>query len=263
MDKQLKQVLSLPYVWQASHSQRTDRTIITSHFSELDRVLGGWSLGATTELLTNEYSAGMLELLMPALTSRLEQKDWVILIAPPFMPFAPAWKAAGVDPSRLLIVHPRTHREKLWSAETALRSGNSAAVLCWQGQTRLQTQDLRRLQIAAAEQQTLNMLWRPPHEQQQSSPSAVRIAATSTPDGLELEVIKQRGRQSGQLIHIDPLNKKRPEPRQPLATYVHLAPLPKRQSRLSAIPANGDTLASIRSLNEMSSRRQTTPHSRG
>lgn len=236
MNRDIENILKLPNVWQASHC-RNSAVTVPSEYPEIDQVTGGWTLGATTELLCNDHSTGLLELFLPALANRLECSDWLILIAPPFQPYAPAWQAAGIDPSRLLIIHPRNDHEKLWSTETVLRSGHSAAVLCWQGQTPMQNKDLRRLQLAAAEQQTLHLLWRPEQERQQSSPSAVRIVATAEQKRLQLEFIKQRGDHSGHIIHIDPLATKRAKPKnqlsnpEVLSTYVHMTPLPKRLHR--------------------------------
>ena len=36
------------------------------------------------------------------------------------LPYAPALAAAGVDVSRVLLVHPKNHQEQLWATEQAL-----------------------------------------------------------------------------------------------------------------------------------------------
>ncbi len=70
---------------------------------------------------------------------------WLALVAPPWLPHAPSWAAAGVVPERLVVV--RAGRQVAWCLEQLLASGGFAGVLAWP-ETGLDARALRRLQVA-------------------------------------------------------------------------------------------------------------------
>ena len=47
------------------------------------------------------------------------------LIAPPYLPYAPAWQAAGIDLGVLHVIEA-SPRDALWAFEQCLRSGGSS-----------------------------------------------------------------------------------------------------------------------------------------
>ena len=136
----------------------------------LDQLLpgGGWPEAALSEILLAAPGAGELQLLWPTLARLTRAGERVVLVAPPCIPYAPAWLAAGVD-LRWLLVIDTEEREALWAAEQCLRSGSCAAVLCWP--QRIDDRGLRRLQLAAATGQTLGFACRPLREAVNSSPA--------------------------------------------------------------------------------------------
>ena len=80
----------------------------TGH-SALDAQLpgGGWPIGALTEVLQPNPSRHAWQLLQPALAQATAARPGsVVLVAPPFAPFAPALQAAGLPPARLCKVQP-------------------------------------------------------------------------------------------------------------------------------------------------------------
>src|SRR5581483_2385709 len=84
---------------------------------------GGWPRGVLTEIHLPLEGIGELRVLLPAL-ARLSREDrWIVFIAPPYIPYAPALAAGGVELSRLLLVHPKTRADHLWAVESSLRSG--------------------------------------------------------------------------------------------------------------------------------------------
>ena len=118
-------------------------------FSELDALLGGngWPQAALTEILFPGTGSAGLRLLLPAL-ARLSRGDrWIVFVAPPYIPYAPALARAGVNLSRVLWVHAQRGIDGLWAAEQSLCAGTCAAVLAWP--TVADTASLRRLQLAA------------------------------------------------------------------------------------------------------------------
>ncbi|WP_185266316.1 translesion DNA synthesis-associated protein ImuA [Halopseudomonas xiamenensis] len=169
----------------------------TGHLA-LDQLLpgGGWPESALSEILLAAPGAGELQLLWPTLARLTRAGERVVLVAPPCIPYAPAWLAAGVD-LRWLLVIDTEEREALWAAEQCLRSGSCAAVLCWP--QRIDDRGLRRLQLAAATGQTLGFACRPLREAVNSSPAALRLALDCHPR--QVRLLKCRGAlQPGQAV---------------------------------------------------------------
>ncbi len=176
---------------------------VPSGFTELDELLGGgWPQGALTEIIMPRQGIGALRLLIPAL-ARLSQGDrWICWVAPPHIPYAPALVNAGVDLSRILLVHPRAQQDGLWAVEQSLRSGNCAAVLAWPALD--DKVILRRLQLAAEAGGALGVLFRPRHFVQRPSAAALRIQLASGIDGgLSVSVLKRRGGWVAGPVHLD------------------------------------------------------------
>ena len=162
----------------------------TGH-AALDAVLptAGWPEAALTEVLIPVDGVGELQLLWPTLARLTGAGEQVVLVAPPYVPFAPAWQAAGVDLRRLQMVETPSPREALWATEQCLRSGSCGAVLCWPQQA--DDRALRRLQVAAESGQTLGFAYRPLKAVRNPSPAALRIAIDAQP--AQLRVLKCRG----------------------------------------------------------------------
>jgi len=145
----------------------------TGH-AALDALLPGhgWPPGAVSELLLRADGLGELALLLPTLARFTRAGRSVAVIAPPYLPYAPALAAADIDLSKLLLVQAEG-REALWAAEQALRSGACAAVLCWpQG---ADDRALRRLSVAAQQGAALGFSFRPRRALEQPSPAALRL----------------------------------------------------------------------------------------
>ncbi len=171
----------------------TRSTGVATGFAELDAVLpgAGWPQGALTELMVPREGIGALQLLLPALARLSQQKRWIAWVAPPYIPYAPALAAAGVDLSHMLLIHPKADSDGFWAIEQSLRSGTCGAVLAWPmiGDGKA----LRRLQLAAEAGQSLGFLFRPEHAAQQPSPAAVRLQVMRSREGINVQVLKRRG----------------------------------------------------------------------
>ncbi|MEE1925357.1 translesion DNA synthesis-associated protein ImuA [Pseudomonas sp. 148P] len=161
----------------------------TGH-AALDAVLpgGGWPPAALSELLLSGEGGGELQLLWPSLARLSRAGQRVVLVAPPFIPYPPAWQAAGVD-LRWLTVVEADAGQSLWAAEQCLRSGSCAAVLCWPH--RADDRALRRLQVAAETGQALAFACRDQAAALNPSPAALRIAIDTRP--AQWRVLKCRG----------------------------------------------------------------------
>ena len=193
----LSSILSHPAVWRGTELGRVTTPSVPSGYAELDAELpgGGWPTAALTEILPQHAGIGELRILGHALANLAAQGRWLAWIAPPYLPYAPALQAAGIDLARLMVIRTRTPRETLWAIEQTLRSQTCGAVLAWLPE-RSGTQrytELRRLQLAAERGQSLAFLFRPPECESESSPAALRIALTTHTGGLAARIFKRRG----------------------------------------------------------------------
>jgi cell division inhibitor SulA/protein ImuA len=189
------ELLRHPALWRGGDAGAPET--VPTGFRALDARLpgGGWPLATLIELLVPAAGVGEIRLLLPAL-KRLAMAEnaaprWVVWLAPPHLPYAPALADAGLDPARMLVVRPRAGSDRLWAMEQALRSGACAAVLGWAG-----TADgtaLRRLKLAAEEGGTPAFLLRPVTHRGDGSPATLRLALAARDFGLDVEILKSRG----------------------------------------------------------------------
>lgn len=197
----LEQLLENPRVWRAGQGGPR-RRLVSTGFATLDAALcGGWPVGRLIELLVEPHGIGELGLLLPALAGLVDQSGadqpgpgkWIVLIAPPYIPYAPAFAARGLNMSRLLVVRCRQQADVLWAAEQALHSNTCVAVLAWSDGA--DERSLRRLQLAAeAGGVCLLVLFRSLRLRRRRSPAALRIQLRPGADGtLELDVFKNHG----------------------------------------------------------------------
>ncbi|GAB6194706.1 translesion DNA synthesis-associated protein ImuA [Lysobacter xanthus] len=178
-------------IWRGRAPVAAPQEGIATGIAALDAVLPaqGWVAAGLNELLVPCDGVGELELLWPVLARATVADGQVALITPPYLPYAPAWHAAGVRLERLHVVRADP-REALWAAEQCMRSGACTAVLCWP-----QTVDdraLRRLQVAAEAGQCHGFAIRPLQAARNPSPSPLRIAIEPGPPRM-LRVLKCRG----------------------------------------------------------------------
>jgi cell division inhibitor SulA len=194
----MQELMQRAHVWRAG--EVLSRTLgIPSGFAALDEVLpgGGWPQKALTEILFPRHGVGELSLLLPALARLSQGGRWIAFVAPPYLPYAPALARAGVDLSRLLLIHPKSTQDGLWAVEQTLRAGTCAAVLTWL--TTVEHKHLRRLQLAAEAGQAWGVVFRPDRFADSSSPAALRlrVAADTTAQGqpqrVNVSVLKRIG----------------------------------------------------------------------
>lgn len=189
-------------VWQADRIAHHAGAVRPTGFSALDDELpgGGWPTGALIELLLERPGVGELSMLLPVLARSLPDQ-WIVWLAPPLLPYAPALARAGVPLARLLIVRPEDPQTLLWATRQATVSGSCAAVLAWV--PRIDNTGLRRLQLAAEESATPLFLFRPSAVAGQSSPAPLRLALAARGDLLEVRILKRRGPPAGRPILLE------------------------------------------------------------
>ncbi|NVO06843.1 MAG: translesion DNA synthesis-associated protein ImuA [Rhodoferax sp.] len=200
-------------VWHAHALASAPLPVLATGDPALDAQLpgGGWPIGALTEILQPPGVHSEWRLLLPAL-ARCGHGP-VVLVGAPHLPFAPALAAQGLAAQRLLWVTTPVAALRLWACEQALRCAEVNAVLAWLPQAR--SEQLRRLQMAAAEYSKLLFVMRPAAAQDEASPAALRLhlqplsseaapgvaaapGTCATPlqpliDALQLHLLKRRG----------------------------------------------------------------------
>lgn len=202
----LENLLKRPGLWRAGGTDDSVTPGIPTGYPRLDRQLpgGGWPTHALTEILLEQYGAGELRLVMPALArlGRMDDGDdaerWLAWIAPPFQPYPPALLQWDIELARMLIVRPRSGRENrndiLWAAEQAMASGTCAAVLVWPGPDRIIDHTTsRRLQLAAGRGHCQAFLFRTFRALLQPSAAALRLKLEAGTEGTDVGILKSRG----------------------------------------------------------------------
>jgi protein ImuA len=178
----------LAHCWRADRLADATPPVWPTGHRALDAELpgGGWPAAGLTELLpTQPLGSGEWRLLAPALACNVGD---LLCIAPPAVPYAPALKALGVAPERLVVIHA-AGADGAWAAEQALRAGSCAAVLWWGDAAPAM---LRRLHLAAVACPLF--AWRPAPAQAQASPAPLRLAVGPAPRGrVALRAFKRRG----------------------------------------------------------------------
>jgi cell division inhibitor SulA/protein ImuA len=198
----LADVLARGDVWRGDALARLPDAdaVVASGYADLDAELpgGGWPRGNLTEILVDRSGLGEMSLLLPAL-ARLSGEGWVALVAPPWLPHAPAWAAAGLALERLVIVRPG--RDLAWSVEQLLASGGFAGVVAWP-EAGIDAKSLRRLQVAAEGRPVFACLWRPSAAAAQPSPAPLRLALAAGERHLVVRVLKRRGRPASRPLQL-------------------------------------------------------------
>jgi len=205
--KDCSALLNHPKLWRARElatQQGQTRQSMSSGFEQLDEHLPdhGWPASALMEIMLPSAGLGELRLLIPAIRHLSQtQARWVAWVNPPFIPYAPALKALGVDIDKILLIHPKTHADTLWALERACKSGSCSAALAWLNDKQLKFKDTQRLQVATKQGNTMTCLFRPGHQlaanpdlQASSSMAELRLLVRSFRDGdIQLDILKRRG----------------------------------------------------------------------
>jgi hypothetical protein len=198
----LADILADARVWKLKDaSAAPPRPVWSTGSSSLDARLpgGGWPTASLVEVLIDDTGLGEVQLFLPALVASQRRTDgetpWLVWIAPPHEPFAPALSQQGIDLGRLLVVRPASAMEALWAAEQTLSSGVCAAVLLWLKGT--DDRWLRRLKLAAEAGGALGVLFRPERHRFESSPATLRLVMTQGEHAPHLELLKVQGGSPG------------------------------------------------------------------
>lgn len=189
----LDALLATQTLWHAGRAAAIAAGGESTGHADLDALLPqrGWPRRALTELLLPADGVGELSLLLPTLARFTRAGAMVVLVAPPYLPYAPAWQVAGVDLLHLEVIDAAP-RDALWALEQCLRSGACAAVVGWPSQA--DAAALRRLQVAADTGACLGFALRDRRHVDNPSPAALRLECVGDGQGgLAWRVRKCRG----------------------------------------------------------------------
>ncbi len=185
-----------PNLWRGNDFAQVATPSVPTGYAELDVHLPGtgWPTGVITEIHVERPGIGELQLVMPA-AARLTQADrWLVMIAPPYLPYAPALATHGVKLSRLMLIRPKTLAEQLWACEQALQSTSCGTVMLWLDQTheRIPENALRRLQLTAERRNVLAMLFRASRASS-CTQAALRLHVSREESSTVVRILKRRG----------------------------------------------------------------------
>lgn len=190
----LADVLRDPRIWRRGTAAAATIDAQPTGIAGLDARLpgGGWPRGALSEILIEHDGLGECSLVLPALAALTQARRRVALVAPPYIPYAPALAGAGIDLAQVVHIDADagdTH----WTAEQCLRAGCCGAVLNWL--PRADYRQLRRLQLAAETGGAIGFVFRPLSAAAEASPAALRLRITMAADGApRIDILKCRGR---------------------------------------------------------------------
>ncbi len=186
---------SIAGVWRGLGRARPDSE--ASGIAALDQaLLGGWPVGALSQLVSSEAGLGF-SLMLPLLARLTQAGRHVALVTPPYIPYAPALRDAGIELKRLLWLAPKDRIDALWATEQMLRSGLYGAVALWS--PALEAPIERRLQLAAETGRSVGIV---SHAGAHGAHSicAVRLQVKAAPAGLAVEILRCRGARPGQRV---------------------------------------------------------------
>lgn len=227
-------------IWQGDQlAQAGGRTLSSGH-AALDALLpgAGWPMGSLTELLVEQGGIGEMRLVAPALRELTATAgQHVLLVAPPWQPYACALRAWGLALDRLIWVRAGED-DAPWVAEQALRQDGIGAVLLWQ--TRARPEAVRRLQVAAQDSHALAFLIRPPAARSQSSPAPLRMVCTPVPPPADARLNRRQWMQLT-AVSVDIFKRRGPPPAQPIVVTLPLqdAVLPSTGAAWEPMPRPG------------------------
>jgi len=169
----LEALVDARHVWRGHVAPQPEGDAPTGH-AALDASLpaGGWPEHALTEVLVSADGVGEIDLLTPTLARLTQAGKIVVLVAPPYIPYAPAWQARGIALASLMVIDAEP-KQAVWAFEQCLRSGSCAAVIGWP--QRIDHSALRRLQVAATTGHALGFAIRDRQHADNASPAALRL----------------------------------------------------------------------------------------
>ena len=93
----------------------------------------GWPKAELSEVNSVDTES-VLQLLLPTLSKLNAQNRWITLISPPSDINQKLFAQYGIDPSRVLLIHPKNDVDDKVTMNKALKNGTSGIVILWASQ---------------------------------------------------------------------------------------------------------------------------------
>jgi len=93
----------------------------------------GWPQAELSEVCSGDTES-VLQLLLPTLTKLNAENRWITLISPPADINQKLFAYYGIDPSRVLLIHPKNDVDDKVTMNKALKNGTSGIVILWASQ---------------------------------------------------------------------------------------------------------------------------------
>lgn len=190
---ELEQLLCRNDIWRGRSRRLVPPVVLDSGYVALNRTLtgGGWPMGELIEICQQGLVQSEWLLLMPALLKT--HRGLLVLLNPPYVPFAQTLITAGIDLERVIVVENTEKSDFLASYIELTRSGSCDAVLAWEPGQSLSYTELRKCLLASTEGPGLHVLFRPARVRVQSSPASLRLHINLEADALRVGIFKQKG----------------------------------------------------------------------
>lgn len=191
-DTSLQQLLNRADIWRGDSHALVPQIALDSGHAELNAALlnGGWPTRSLIEVCQKGFQQQEWLLFSPLLKAAT---GYIILLNPPFIPFAQALIQAGINLEQLIVVQVTNKADFLASFAELARTESCAVLLAWQQSQALSYTELRKCLLASNEGAGLCVLFRPEHAQQQSSPASLRLLSDITASDVQLRIFKQKG----------------------------------------------------------------------
>ncbi|WP_105168406.1 translesion DNA synthesis-associated protein ImuA [Pseudoalteromonas sp. T1lg23B] len=176
------------WVWQGSSQVLKSSERISTGIPLLDTKLqGGLPKQGMIEIQADS-GIGELQIWLSYLQ---QHPHLIVFINPPGSVNAHHFYHLGFDHKQLLIIKTDSAIDALWAAEQCLKSSGCGNVLLWHNS--LSISQAKRLQLASEQGTSTLFLYRPVCEQQFSLPVSLCLQLTGHPQGIAIQVKKQKG----------------------------------------------------------------------
>jgi len=178
-------------LWRGNSHRTDSNAAVDTGIEPLNDFLptGGWPANSMVELVVEQWGIGELQVLLPLMSHLSQQHQRLVLIAPPYLPYAPALLSAGIQLDHLVIIDNRIAPEDIWwASEKILRNEGCALVLIWPKKP--DYHHIRRLQLAADAGNSLGILMH--RGLPTDTPVALRLKLSPCDRGISMRILKSR-----------------------------------------------------------------------
>jgi len=196
----LEQLLRRKDVWRGRAVEGAMEVVRTG-YGPLDERLqgGGWPVGGLIDVSQANNGHGEWHLFGPALARLSQQAGLILLVNPPALPYGPGLAQLGINHAAIRVVRCRERLAALSALVDTLHAQCCLAVMAWEGNFNWRYPELRKLQLAANHCQGLCLCLRKDRPGRVQSPAPLRLRGQLTDQGLQVQLLKQRGQYQPQV----------------------------------------------------------------